>query len=70
MSNIKIQLNHQEQELPAGSTLAQLISQQLGGRQKGIAVAINQRVIPKAEHDQYILQTNDQILIIKATQGG
>jgi sulfur carrier protein len=38
--------------------------------QKGIAVAVNNAVIPKAEWLTRILEENDKITIIKATQGG
>ena len=38
--------------------------------QKGIAVAVNNAVIPKAEWQTTILTENDKIIIIKATQGG
>ena len=38
--------------------------------QKGIAVAVNNAVIPKAEWQDKILNENDKITIIKATQGG
>ncbi len=36
----------------------------------GIAIAINNTVIPKTEWQQYLLQADDKIMIIKATQGG
>jgi sulfur carrier protein len=36
----------------------------------GIAIAINQNVIPKSEWKKTLLKKNDQLLIIKATQGG
>lgn len=38
--------------------------------QKGIAVAVNNSVIPKAEWQNKTLNENDKITIIKATQGG
>lgn len=38
--------------------------------QKGIAIAINNNVIPRAEWDTYTLQAEDKIILIKATQGG
>ncbi|QDH80395.1 sulfur carrier protein ThiS [Echinicola soli] len=37
---------------------------------RGMALAVNDQVIPKSEWDHYKLSENDQILIIKATQGG
>ncbi len=38
--------------------------------QKGIAVAVNNTVIPKTEWQTKTLNENDKITIIKATQGG
>ena len=38
--------------------------------QKGIAVAVNNTVIPKSEWQSKVLNENDRITIIKATQGG
>ena len=37
---------------------------------KGIAIAVNNQVIPKAHWDQQLLQAEDKIMIIRATQGG
>lgn len=37
---------------------------------KGIAVAVNNTVITKAEWEKYQLNENDKITIITATQGG
>ena len=36
----------------------------------GIAVALNETVIPRAQWETTYLQENDSILIIQATQGG
>jgi sulfur carrier protein len=37
---------------------------------KGIAVAVNEMVIPKALWTEFIINQNDKIILIKATQGG
>ena len=37
---------------------------------KGVAVAINNKVIPKTQWKDFIINEDDNILIIKATQGG
>ncbi len=37
---------------------------------KGIAVAVNNTVIPKNEWDSFRIQENDRITVIRATQGG
>lgn len=37
---------------------------------KGIAIAVNEKVIPRNEWAIFKLQNNDRVLMIKATQGG
>ena len=37
---------------------------------RGIAVAINNNVIPKQDWTSYTLQPNDKVTLIRATQGG
>lgn len=39
-------------------------------KQKGIAVAVNNHVIPRTDWNSQLLNPTDQILIISATQGG
>lgn len=36
----------------------------------GVAVAIDNHVIPKTQWDSYLLQEGEKITLIKATQGG
>ena len=42
----------------------------LGIISSGIAIAINNNVVPKTIWNSHILQHNDQVTIIRATQGG
>ncbi|PCI31338.1 MAG: thiamine biosynthesis protein ThiS [Flavobacteriaceae bacterium] len=37
---------------------------------KGIAIAVNEHIIPKENWSSALLREQDQLLIIKATQGG
>ncbi|MFN5181432.1 MAG: sulfur carrier protein ThiS [Bacteroidota bacterium] len=37
---------------------------------EGIAVAVNENIIPRSEWKKYQIQNNDKIIIIKAVQGG
>jgi sulfur carrier protein len=67
---MEIQLNNQSREIASCISLQQLLDEVVGQKQKGIAVAINNSVVPKAVWDNHILQANDNILIIKAAQGG
>ncbi len=50
--------------------VAALVALEMQGHTKGIAVAINQHVIPKERWADTPLHEQDQILIITATQGG
>jgi sulfur carrier protein len=67
---MEVTINHNKTDLREGSSLfALLLSQELSEK-KGIAVAVNNKVIPKAKWNSYILNSHDTITIIKATQGG
>jgi sulfur carrier protein len=37
---------------------------------KGVAIALNNKVIPRSEWTNIIVNNNDRIILIKATQGG
>ncbi len=50
--------------------LVSLLDVVLGEKTKGIAVAVNQTIVPKADWGKTSLNANDAVLIIKATQGG
>lgn len=65
-----ILINNQKHTISANSSLQTIVNTQLGEKQKGVAVAVNDSVIPKLNWENHILKSNDHILIIKATQGG
>lgn len=44
--------------------------EQINVSEKGIAVALNQSIVQKQEWPNTQLKNDDQVLIIKATQGG
>ena len=47
-----------------------LIAMELPEKKKGIAVALNNRIIPQSFWAETLLNNKDSILIITATQGG
>lgn len=65
-----ISVNNQTIEVEAQTKLSSLVFQQIGENSKGIAVAINGQVIPKDSWMETPVKENDELLIIKATQGG
>ncbi|MEY8761562.1 sulfur carrier protein ThiS [Chryseobacterium tongliaoense] len=50
--------------------LEALMALEAPGRKKGIAVALNNRIIPISSWPDTLLQDQDSVLIITATQGG
>ena len=65
-----ISLNNQIVEVELHTVLSNLVSQQLGEKQNGVAVAVNGQVVPRTSWSEVIVNENDEVLIIKATQGG
>jgi len=70
MQGMEITVNSQPKTIAEQVSLLQLLEAMNSASQKGIAVAVNQTVIPKTEWQNYFLKQNDNVLIIKATQGG
>ena len=62
---MKVQVNNKEVEIDSASPLTQLITQ-LELPSQGIAVAINNKMIPRTEWECFLLQENDNLVIIKA----
>lgn len=68
---MEITINNSPKKLNSESpSLLDVISTELKEIPKGIAVALNDTVIPKSEWNTTYVKQNDSLLIIKATQGG
>lgn len=65
---MKVMVNNQEVET-SYSVLQEFI-QSLDVSIDGIAVAVNNRLVQRIHWDTFILQENDNIVIIKAACGG
>lgn len=65
---MKVKINNREIECQA-ENLSQLITE-LNLPDKGMAVAVGKRMVPRAEWTERILNEGDDILIIKAVCGG
>ncbi len=66
---ITLRLNNTEMTLPNETTLETLLNNH-GYANKGFAVAINKRFIPKTNYPTTQLQQNDIVEIITPMQGG
>ncbi|MFT6715378.1 MAG: sulfur carrier protein [Saprospiraceae bacterium] len=66
---LSIKLNGNDQEMQDDISLLKAV-ESLNIPQNGIAIAVNQQIITKSNWENTSLNNNDEILIIKATQGG
>lgn len=66
---MKVVVNNKEVEISDQATINALISE-MNMPDKGIAIAINNEVIPKGNWSEFKLEKEMRITLIKATQGG
>ncbi|QAR30910.1 sulfur carrier protein ThiS [Ornithobacterium rhinotracheale] len=66
---ITVKINSEIEQIPKETTLSKLVVLKSIAT-RGIAIAVNQKVISRSKWEIFQLQENDTILIIKATQGG
>ncbi len=66
---MKIEVNNKEMNVDSSLSLAQL-AEQLQLSPQGIAVAVDNRMIPRTKWSEYILRENDAVVIIQAACGG
>ncbi len=66
---MKVQVNNKEVEISSTATLTQLTAL-LELPTQGIAIAVNNKMIPRNEWENLALQENDHLVIIKAACGG
>ena len=66
---MKVQVNNKEVDLTPASTIAQL-TVEIGLPTQGIAIAVNNQMIPRTQWDGFCLNENDTLVIIKAACGG
>jgi len=67
---MEITVNQQTYRVTTFCSVQYLLTVVLNTPVNGIAVAVNQAIIPKSNWESHILNPGDQIIIIKATQGG
>ncbi|MCE7063708.1 sulfur carrier protein ThiS [Dyadobacter sp. CY326] len=67
---MEININGQLSEFSGPISVQELLSELFPDHAKGIAVAVNQSVVPKSAWPVHVLQPHDQVMLITATQGG
>jgi sulfur carrier protein len=67
---MEVTVNQQKFTVSADCSVAQLLALTFDRPAIGIAVAVNQTIVSKANWNTYLLHPQDQVILIKATQGG
>ena len=70
MSEALIRVNGESEPLVAATLAALLAEKAVDTEQKGIAVALNGAVVPRAAWPQTQLSAGDNVEIVRARQGG
>jgi sulfur carrier protein len=63
---MQLSVNGEERQLPEGTT----VSDVLGDRTRGVAVAVNREVVPRSAWSDAVLNDGDRVEILEAHQGG
>lgn len=68
---MNIKLNDKEFSLPSENlSLSNFLKDQNQHYDTGVALAVNDQIVPRQQWEDYLLKPNDNILIITAVQGG
>jgi len=62
-------VNGEARDLPAGTTVAQLVLQ-LGLADRRVAVEVNRGIVPRSEHAARRLADGDRVEVVAAIGGG
>jgi sulfur carrier protein len=67
---MNIRVNDQVRRVGPSATLLDLLRELALAERRGIAVAINDAVVPRSEWPARSLAESDRVLVIQAAQGG
>ena len=68
--SMNVFVNNEIREVKNYLSISEFLSENQINASKGVAIAINNEVIPKARWATTHLKENDRISVIRATQGG
>ncbi len=66
---VEVRLNGEAVSLAAGTTLSELVARWCGS-DRGVAVAVNQEVIPRSVWSDYVVTNGAAVEIVTAAAGG
>jgi sulfur carrier protein len=68
--NVEIKVNNDTIQITNDKNVLSLLQHLRGEKLNGLAVALNDTVVPRSQWDKIQIKANDDVLIIQATQGG
>jgi len=69
VADIDIEVNGELRQVPEGASIAALLAA-LGLDREGVAVAVDQQVVPRSQHAARALHPGDRVEVIVAVGGG
>ena len=69
-SDMRLNLNGSEIEIDSRRLVDLLHERQIDITKRGVAVAVNDTVIPRARWEEHLLEEGDRVEIVTAMQGG
>jgi len=67
---MQIKVNGEQQQVPDGTTAAQLVESLGLEPQQRIAMEVNLEIVPRSRYSQHALQEGDAVEIVHAVGGG
>jgi sulfur carrier protein len=67
---VRVWVNGEERELVSGTTVADIVAVLAGPEPRGVAVALDRELVPRAEWAQTKLAEGQQVEILGAVAGG
>jgi sulfur carrier protein len=67
---VEVTINQQAYQVSDEGGLAEILSLLRIEQADGIAIAVNEAVIPRGEWGGFVLRERDRVFVIRATQGG
>ena len=68
-SGLRVVVNGRAETFPRGLTVAELLKR-LKMPQKGVAVEVNQQIVPRAQHAEHQLADGDCLEVVSLVGGG
>jgi sulfur carrier protein len=68
-ATVSVRVNGQADQVPDGTTVDEVIDR-LGCGRSGVAVAVNEEVVPRSQWAATDVRSGDRIEVLSAAQGG